>query len=193
MLSPALILACTSVDVFVPGITISGSGGRNRTVSVKLHTSHSQKQGMHHRTPLLAVQLSLLCAVLEASPGFISEQHKTPMKQKPPCSGTASPPSQQGQLAMVWQALSQGVHSQQPTEPSPLANLQGKSSGYRGTTPMQTGSISGSDARLPAARVGINNSPCSSIHHGHHNSTHCEHQQLTCGGDNLLHKDTSSL
>lgn len=76
MLSPALILACTSVDVFVPGITISGSGGRNRTVSVKLHTSHSQEQGMHHRTPLLAVQLSLLCAVLKASPGFISEQHR---------------------------------------------------------------------------------------------------------------------
>lgn len=35
MLSPALILACTSVDVFVPGITISG-GGKVRTVVVKL-------------------------------------------------------------------------------------------------------------------------------------------------------------
>lgn len=45
MLSPALILACTSVDVFVPGITISGNGGRNRTVYVKLHTSHAQDQG----------------------------------------------------------------------------------------------------------------------------------------------------
>lgn len=45
MLSPALILACTSVDVFVPGITISGSGGRNRTVYVKLHTSHTQDHG----------------------------------------------------------------------------------------------------------------------------------------------------
>lgn len=58
---------------------------------------------------------------------------------------------------------------------------------------MQRGSISGSDAHLPTAHVGINNSLCSSIHHGHHNSTHCEQQQLTCGGDNLLHKDTSSL
>lgn len=68
---------------------------------------------MHHQTPLLAVQLSLLCAVLEVSPVFISEQHRkaaeAPRKQKPHSSGTASPQSQKGQLATVLQALSTGI------------------------------------------------------------------------------------
>jgi len=196
MLSPALILACTSVDVFVPGITISGRGGRNRTVSVKLHGSHSQERRGAPPSPF-AVQLSLLRVALEASPGFISEQHwqaaEAPRKQKPHSSGTASPLSQEGQPATVLQALSWGVHSQQPAKPMPLAHLQVKSSRYRGSTQMQRGSIRCSDVHLPPAHVGIHNSPCSSVHCGHHNSTHCEHQQLTCGGDNLLHKHTGSL
>lgn len=76
ILSPALILACTSVDVFVPGITISGSGRRNRTVFMKSQASQSQEQGGALRSPLLVVQLSFPYAVLESSPGFISEQHR---------------------------------------------------------------------------------------------------------------------
>lgn len=92
----------------------------------------------------------------------------------------------------VLQVLSRVLHSQQPARPMPLAHLQGKSSGYRGTTRMQRECTSGSDAHVPTAHMGSNNSPCS-IHHGHHNSTHHKHQPFTCGGDNLLHKDTSSL
>lgn len=55
---------------------------------------------MHHQTPLLAVLLSLLSAVLQVSPGFISARHwkaaEAMRKQKPHSSGTASPLSQKG-------------------------------------------------------------------------------------------------
>lgn len=140
------------------------------------------------------VQLSFPYAVLELSPGFISEQHREAA-------------SKEAKATLLWLSIS----------PNPARTTGDSIAGplMRGSlpracqahapcreSPLGTGEplecresvcTSGSDAHVPTVHMAINNSPCSSVHHRHHNSTHHKHQPLTCGGDNLLHKDTSSL